>query len=82
MHLSKVAWKIVVCALRVNEQVEKGGIAKKAGVVGMVLVNNVASGEELLANQHFLLATMLTYIIGLKLLTYINNTYHFIRKPA
>lgn len=71
---SKVAGKIVTCVRGVNGRVEKGGIVKEAGGAGMILANNAASGEELLADPHLLPATMLTYTDGLKLLTYINNS--------
>ncbi|KAG0624937.1 hypothetical protein M758_2G015400 [Ceratodon purpureus] len=70
----KVAGKIVACLRGVNGRVEKGGVVKEAGAAGMILVNNKASGEELLADPHLLPATMLTYADGLKLMTYINTT--------
>jgi len=47
---------------------------KEAGGAGMILANNAASGDELLADPHLLPASMVTYTDGLKLLTYINNS--------
>lgn len=70
----KVAGKIVTCIRGVNGRVEKGGIVKEAGGTGMILANNAASGEELLADPHLLPATMITYSDGLKLLSYINSS--------
>jgi hypothetical protein len=64
----------VACLRGVNGRVEKGGIVREAGGAGMILANNAASGEELLADPHLLPATMLTFTDGLKLLAYINST--------
>lgn len=74
LDASKVAGKIVACVRGLNGRVEKGGVVKEVGGAGMILVNNAASGDELLADPHLLPATMLTYSDGVKLLSYINNT--------
>jgi len=74
MDPSKVAGKIVTCLRGVNGRVEKGGVVKAAGGVGMILANNAASGDELLADPHLLPASMVSYTDGLRLLKYINDS--------
>lgn len=69
-----MAGKIVACERGVSGRVEKGGVVKAAGATGMILANNAASGDELLADPHLLPATMVTYTDGLKVFAYINST--------
>lgn len=54
-----VAGKVVVCERGTNGRVEKGMVVRDAGGAGMVLVNDVASGESLLADSHVLPAVAL-----------------------
>lgn len=56
---SKVLGKIVICERGGNSRVEKGLVVKKAGGIGMILVNNEAYGEELIADSHLLPAAAL-----------------------
>lgn len=54
-----VAGKIVLCERGTNGRVEKGLAVRDAGGVGMVLVNDEASGESLIADAHVLPAVIL-----------------------
>lgn len=46
--------KVVLCDRGINPRVEKGVVVKEAGGIGMILANNAASGEELVADSHLL----------------------------
>ncbi|KAK3133626.1 hypothetical protein QOZ80_6AG0538980 [Eleusine coracana subsp. coracana] len=48
----KVKGKIVVCIRGKNARVEKGQEVRRAGGVGLVLVNDEASGNEMIADAH------------------------------
>lgn len=54
-----VAGKVVLCERGNNGRVEKGGVVRDAGGLGMVLVNDPASGESVLADAHMLPAVAL-----------------------
>ncbi|KAA0055770.1 hypothetical protein IC582_003140 [Cucumis melo] len=49
-----VRGKVVVCDRGINARVEKGGVVRDAGGIGMILANTAASGEELVADSHLL----------------------------
>ncbi|TYG59488.1 hypothetical protein ES288_D08G306600v1 [Gossypium darwinii] len=51
---ASVRGKIVVCDRGTNARVEKGGVVRDAGGVGMILANTADSGEELVADSHLL----------------------------
>jgi hypothetical protein len=70
----KVKGKIVVCIRGKNARVEKGEAVRGAGGVGLVLVNDAASGNEMIADAHVLPATHITYTDGITLLAYLNST--------
>ncbi|KAL6536015.1 hypothetical protein OROHE_012859 [Orobanche hederae] len=70
----KVKGKILVCIRGDNARVDKGEQAVLAGAVGMVLANNKASGNEILADPHLLPASQINYTDGLALLSYLNST--------
>ncbi|KAH0448067.1 hypothetical protein IEQ34_021867 [Dendrobium chrysotoxum] len=70
----KVKGKIVVCTRGVVGRVEKGEAVKLAGGAGMVLANDILTGDETIADAHVLPATHITYSDGLKLLSYIKST--------
>ncbi|XP_065875174.1 subtilisin-like protease SBT5.3 [Euphorbia lathyris] len=70
----KAKGKILVCLRGVNARVEKGEEAAIAGAVGMVLVNDIASQNEILADPHLLPASHLNYTNGLSIFSYINST--------
>lgn len=71
----KVKGKIIVC-LRGGDiaRVEKGVEALRAGAVGMVLCNDISSGNELLADAHLLPAAHINYTDCLILFHYVNYT--------
>ncbi|CAN6196358.1 unnamed protein product [Urochloa humidicola] len=71
---AKVKGKIVVCIRGKNARVEKGEAVRQAGGVGLVLANDEASGNEVIADAHVLPATHITYADGVALLGYMNST--------
>ncbi|KAL6656210.1 hypothetical protein ACP70R_007036 [Stipagrostis hirtigluma subsp. patula] len=70
---AKVEGKIVVCLRGKNARVEKGVAVRQAGGVGLVLANDEASGNEMIADAHVLPATHITYSDGVKLLAYLKS---------
>ncbi|KAL2516465.1 Subtilase family protein [Forsythia ovata] len=67
---AKVAGKIVICDRGGNARVEKGNAVHVAGGAGIILANLADSGEELLADAHFVPATMVGQIAGDKIRAY------------
>ena len=53
---------------------EKSLVALEAGAVGMILCNDKLSGNELIADPHFLPASQINYEDGLALFAYVNST--------
>lgn len=49
-------------------------MAALAGAVGMVLVNDEESGNDITADPHVLPATHLTYTDGKRVFEYLNST--------
>ncbi|KAL3652801.1 hypothetical protein CASFOL_002482 [Castilleja foliolosa] len=81
----KVKGNILVCLRGDNTRVDKGEQALLAGAKGMVLANNQATGNQIIADTHVLPATHISYIDGLTLFSYINSTRSpsgFITKPT
>nr|GLL29428.1 subtilisin-like protease SBT5.3 isoform X2 [Ipomoea trifida] len=70
----KVKGKILVCLRGDNDRIEKSHEAALAGAVGMILANDEESGNEIIADAHFLPATHVTYSAGLAIFDYINKT--------
>lgn len=70
----KVKGKILVCLRGGNGRVDKGVQATLAGAVGMILANDVLTGNELIADGHVLPAAHITYTDGLTVFNYINST--------
>ncbi|KAF6142279.1 hypothetical protein GIB67_039986 [Kingdonia uniflora] len=68
----KVKGKILVCLRGENGRNEKGANAAKAGAVGMILANDAASGNEIIADPHVLPAIHLSYLDGLQVYAYLN----------
>lgn len=64
----------MACLRGDNARVDKGQQAALAGAVGMILCNDVLSGNELIADPHVLPASQLTYKDGESVLSYINST--------
>jgi hypothetical protein len=69
-----VRGKIVVCVKGANRRIEKGEAVRRAGGVGMVLVNDEDSGSTVTADAHILPALHISYTDGLALLAYIKST--------
>ncbi|KAE9456911.1 hypothetical protein C3L33_11186, partial [Rhododendron williamsianum] len=59
-----VRGKLVFCDGGINARVEKGLVVRDAGGVGMILANTAASGEELVADSHLLLAVAVGRKVG------------------
>nr|CAD1831454.1 unnamed protein product [Ananas comosus var. bracteatus] len=70
----KVKDKIVVCLRGINARVEKGEAVLEAGGAGMVLANDVTTGNEIIADAHVLPATHITYSDGKVLFSYLQST--------
>lgn len=70
----KVKGKILVCLRGENARVDKGQQAALAGAVGMILCNDKADGNEIVADPHVLPASHLKYSDGLAVYAYINST--------
>ncbi|GAB2275024.1 hypothetical protein Dimus_009792 [Dionaea muscipula] len=66
--------KILVCLRGITARVDKGEQCRLAGAAGMVLANDVDSGNEIIADAHVLPATHVTYRDGADIYSYINST--------
>lgn len=53
---------------------DKGEQALLAGAIGMVLVNDKTSGNEILADPHVLAASHVNFTDGATIFNYINST--------
>ncbi|KAM0911217.1 hypothetical protein ACQ4PT_013605 [Festuca glaucescens] len=71
---AKVSGKIVVCTRGVNGRVEKGLVVKQAGGVGMVLCNDASTGDETIADPHFIAAVHCSYSRCRDLFKYLQST--------
>ncbi|OMP06961.1 hypothetical protein COLO4_07758 [Corchorus olitorius] len=71
---AKVKGKILVCVRGINARTDKGKQALHAGAVGMVLANDIKTGNEIIADPHLLPATHITYSDSLLVFQYINST--------
>ncbi|XP_022862281.1 subtilisin-like protease SBT5.4, partial [Olea europaea var. sylvestris] len=72
----KVKGKILVCLRGEIARVSKGEQALLAGAVGMILCNDEASGNELMADPHVLPATQINYTDGVAVFAYVKWTKH------
>nr|GEW04939.1 subtilisin-like protease SBT5.4 [Tanacetum cinerariifolium] len=70
----KVQGKIVVCIRGDNARVDKSAQAAHAGAAGMILCNDLAGGNEIIADPHILPTTHLAYADCLRLFAYLNST--------
>lgn len=70
----KAKGKIVVCLRGDNDRTDKGVQAARAGAVGMILANNIESGNDVLSDPHVLPASHLGYDDGSYIFSYLNNT--------
>ncbi|KAJ4423334.1 hypothetical protein N0V82_002062 [Gnomoniopsis sp. IMI 355080] len=71
---AKVAGKIVLCERGTNARTEKGVVVRDAGGLGMVLVNDEASGESLIGDAHVLPAIALGHSALAPLKEYIQSS--------
>ncbi|KAJ4811821.1 Subtilisin-like protease [Rhynchospora pubera] len=69
-----VKGKIVLCDRGVNTRVEKGLNVHKAGGAGMILANDKPNAYSTDADRHFLPASHISYVDGLKIKDYIHST--------
>ena len=75
LDAAKVTGKIVVCCVRGGvRRMEKGEAVRRAGGVGMVLVNDEEGGSNVIADAHVLPALHINYTDGLALMAYIKST--------
>ncbi|XP_043687866.1 subtilisin-like protease SBT5.3 [Telopea speciosissima] len=70
----KVKGKIVVCLWSPNQITEKGKVVGDAGGVGMILVNDISAGYEIIPDLHVLPTSHISEADGLILSSYINST--------
>ncbi|TYH04783.1 hypothetical protein ES288_A08G033600v1 [Gossypium darwinii] len=70
----KAKGKILVCVRGISGRTGKGKQALLAGAVGMILVNDRKSGNEVIADPHLLPATHINFTDGNTLFAYINST--------
>ena len=71
---AKAKGKIVVCLRGINARVEKGEAVQQAGGFGMVLANDLTTGDEIIADSHVLPATHISYDEGVELFSYLKST--------
>ncbi|KAJ3706764.1 hypothetical protein LUZ61_010469 [Rhynchospora tenuis] len=69
-----VKGKIVLCDRGINARVEKGLNVRKAGGAGMILANDEPNAYSTNADSHFLPASHVSYVDGLKIKDYIRST--------
>lgn len=72
----KVEGKILACLRGKNGRVDKGQQASLAGAAGMILCNDKASGNEIIADIHMLPASHIDYKDGVAVFAYINSTVY------
>ncbi|XP_074361360.1 subtilisin-like protease SBT5.4 [Apium graveolens] len=70
----KVKGKIVVCLRGQTARVGKGEEALTAGAAGMILCNDAASGNDIIADPHVLPASNINFTNGLAVYSYLNST--------
>ncbi|CAN8253326.1 unnamed protein product [Cochlearia groenlandica] len=70
----KAKGKIVVCLRGDNARVDKGQQAAIAGAIGMILCNDKASGNEIIADAHVLPASQIDYKDGEAVFSYLSST--------
>ena len=70
----KVKGKILVCLRGETARVNKGVQAAMAGAAGMILCNDEANANDVVADLHLVPASHVTYTDGLAIYAYINST--------
>ncbi|XVF04049.1 hypothetical protein REPUB_Repub05bG0047500 [Reevesia pubescens] len=71
---NKVKGKILACLRGDISRIEKGWEAAHAGAVGMILCNEKESGNNTVADLHFLPASNINYKDSLSVFAYINSS--------
>ena len=79
---TKVKGKIVACVRGVNARVEKGAVVKRAGGVGLLLLNKLSDGNEILSDPHVLPASHLNAADSISVLEYINKSRYIPNTPC
>ncbi|KAJ7963501.1 Subtilisin-like protease [Quillaja saponaria] len=74
LNPKKVKGKIIVCLRGANARADKGQQVALAGAVGMILVNDETSGNEIIADPHVLPASNVNFTDGQSVFSYINRT--------
>ncbi|KAI3888688.1 hypothetical protein MKX03_012877 [Papaver bracteatum] len=74
LDIKKVKGKILACLRGITSRIYKGKVARDAGAIGMILVNDISAGTETAADHHVLPSAHINYRDGLILLSYINST--------
>ncbi|KAI5321406.1 hypothetical protein L3X38_030477 [Prunus dulcis] len=74
LEKKKVEGKILVCIRGENARADKGQQAVLAGAVGMILVNDKLSGNEIIADPHLLPTSHVNYSDGKAVFAYIKST--------
>lgn len=69
----KVRGKIVVCTRGSNGRVAKGEVVKDAGGAGMVLCNDAASGDDVIADAHIIPAAHCSYSQCIEIFNYLQS---------
>lgn len=70
----KARGQILVCLRGETARVEKSLVAFEAGAAGMILCNDMTSGNELISDPHFLPTSHINYEDGVAVYAYINST--------
>ena len=70
----KVNGKILVCLLGNTTPLEQGHQAALLGAVGMIVANDIESGNEIWPEAHFLPTSNINYTDGKLVLDYLNST--------
>ena len=70
----KVKGKILVCLRGETARVEKGRQAALAGAVGMILANDIESGNDVIADSHVLPASHVNFTDGKSVFDYLKST--------
>ncbi|XP_061945921.1 uncharacterized protein LOC133669702 [Populus nigra] len=71
---NKVSGKIILCLRGQSPRLPKGYEAERAGAVGMILANDIISGDELYLEAYELPSAHITYADGESVMDYIKAT--------
>ncbi|KAL0550253.1 hypothetical protein IC582_014759 [Cucumis melo] len=71
---AKAKGKIVLCLRGDSARMDKSFEVRRAGGIGLILVNDKEDGNDITADPHFLPASHLNYADGIAIFQYINST--------